>query len=223
MAPYLTPTCDVIAIDLPGHGDSEVASRHLRIDDYADGVLAVLDACSIRSATILGASVGGQIATAMAARHAERVSRVVLCETNYRPEAWWVENWRRVEDRFALPIEDASIVRALLRDPSDESVARWNIDRSKAGARHMMSVMWAIREYEMATDLGRVEAPVLLVFGTDGPALGGRDGLETDLGADEVRSVVLSGSGHFPMHDVPEDFARVVMAEAPPATNGELT
>jgi 3-oxoadipate enol-lactonase len=223
MVALLTPTFDVLALDLPGHGESEVASRHLGINDYADGVVAVMDACSFPAATIVGASVGGQIATAMAASHANMVSRLVLCETNYRPEAWWIENWERVEARFALPIETPGVVRSLLRDPSDATLSRWNIDRSKTGARHMMSVMWAIREYDMTTDLAQVRAPALLVFGSDGPALGGRADLETDLGAGDVRGAVLSDSGHFPMHDVPAAFARLIVDHTQGPDEGDLT
>jgi pimeloyl-ACP methyl ester carboxylesterase len=55
MVALLTPTFDVLALDLPGHGESEVASRHLGINDYADGVVAVMDACSFPAATIVGA------------------------------------------------------------------------------------------------------------------------------------------------------------------------
>ena len=43
--------------------------------------------------------------------------------------------------------EDA--VRPRLRKLTPAMLERWNIDRAKAGAWHMMSVMWALREYDI--------------------------------------------------------------------------
>jgi pimeloyl-ACP methyl ester carboxylesterase len=76
--PALAQTCDVIAVDLPGHG----ASSRLR-GDYSLGSLAAavrdaLDILSVASATIVGHSLGGGIAMQFMYQFPERCERLVL-------------------------------------------------------------------------------------------------------------------------------------------------
>ncbi|MFA6574049.1 MAG: alpha/beta fold hydrolase [Nocardioides sp.] len=74
----LARSCDVIAVDLPGHGSS---SRS--VDDYSLGSLAasvrdVLDALEVKTATIVGHSLGGGIAMQFMYQFPERCERLVL-------------------------------------------------------------------------------------------------------------------------------------------------
>src|SRR5229473_7230375 len=48
-----------IALDLPGHGHSSGVEGLRAVEDYADFVAAFLDALKIKSAVILGHSMGG--------------------------------------------------------------------------------------------------------------------------------------------------------------------
>ena len=52
----------VIAVDYPGHGDSEPLKRHYSVEDYADFTVAFMDALNIPKASVLGSSIGGAVA-----------------------------------------------------------------------------------------------------------------------------------------------------------------
>ena len=69
-----------IAPDLRGFGDSEVRGPYT-MDDYADDVIAVLDALQIDRAVIAGLSMGGYVAFAIWRRHRERVRALILADT----------------------------------------------------------------------------------------------------------------------------------------------
>jgi pimeloyl-ACP methyl ester carboxylesterase len=74
----LARSCDVIAVDLPGHG----ASSRLR-GDYSLGSLAasvrdILDALEVPAATIVGHSLGGGIAMQFMYQFPERCERLIL-------------------------------------------------------------------------------------------------------------------------------------------------
>jgi pimeloyl-ACP methyl ester carboxylesterase len=74
----LARSCDVIAVDLPGHG----ASSRLR-GDYSLGSLAaavrdILDILEVQAATIVGHSLGGGIAMQFMYQFPERCERLVL-------------------------------------------------------------------------------------------------------------------------------------------------
>lgn len=73
---------DLVALDFPGHGGS--AHRMPGYDyvfvDWIHDVLDVLDALGWKSANLLGHSMGGAIATMVAAGAPERVERLALIE-----------------------------------------------------------------------------------------------------------------------------------------------
>jgi pimeloyl-ACP methyl ester carboxylesterase len=74
--PALAERHRVIAFDWPGFGLSEAAGP-FTIDRYVSLLGKVMDALGLRSATIVGHSMGGAIATAFALAHPERVTKLV--------------------------------------------------------------------------------------------------------------------------------------------------
>jgi pimeloyl-ACP methyl ester carboxylesterase len=73
----LARSCDVIAIDLPGHGSSS-RSRDYSLGSLAAAVRDILDALEVKTATIVGQSLGGGIAMQFMYQFPERCERLVL-------------------------------------------------------------------------------------------------------------------------------------------------
>jgi pimeloyl-ACP methyl ester carboxylesterase len=75
----LGPRAHVIAWDAPGYGESTaLPAAAPTAGDYAERLRAVLDALALSRVMIVGHSLGALMATAFAARHPERVHRLVL-------------------------------------------------------------------------------------------------------------------------------------------------
>src|SRR6185436_2853588 len=69
----------VIALDLPGYGDSEKPpDARYTIDSQAYAVVGLMNRLGIDEATIVGASYGGAVPATIALDYPERVSRLVL-------------------------------------------------------------------------------------------------------------------------------------------------
>lgn len=83
-----------IAVDLPGFGGSELPLRP-RISAYAEDVAAGLKRLGIDECTLVGHSLGGAVATAVAERHDGVHSLVLLAPAGYGPI--------RLAEAFALP------------------------------------------------------------------------------------------------------------------------
>ena len=66
-----------IAFDLPGFGGSDLVARP-RISSYAGDILAALSALGVRRCHLVGHSIGGAIATAIAERSPHEVASLVL-------------------------------------------------------------------------------------------------------------------------------------------------
>lgn len=83
--PILSERRRVIAVDLRNHGRSERIPGPFSVDDLADQVAGVLDAVGVPVADVVGYSMGGMTAQALARRHPGKVRRLVLAATAARP------------------------------------------------------------------------------------------------------------------------------------------
>ena len=83
-----------LAIDLPGFGGSDLP-RWPRISSYAQDVAAGLDRMGLDAYTLVGHSLGGAVATAVAERHEGTHSLVLLAPAGFG--TIWLAEW------FALP------------------------------------------------------------------------------------------------------------------------
>lgn len=219
---------DVIAIDLPGFGESDrppPGSYRYDAVAFADTVVSVLDALGVDRAHVCGHSMGGAVAITMAARRPERVDRLILVDAlafpfRLPPEAhvvlapvagpWLFRAFltRRMVRYF--------LRRDLFKDPSkvtedwvdylwERANRPGSIDAALAALRfcvHPSSVVQGARA---------VRSPVLIVWGEDDrlfPATFARR-LAGEMTGSEVR--IIPACGHEPPLERPDEFLRAVM------------
>lgn len=208
--PTLSKAFDVIALDLPGHGDSIATHTRLSVDAFADAIGQGLRELEIGPATVAGNSIGGFIAAALAARHSELVARAAIIEAQLRTPAWWASAWPMVEQLFAVPTQARDQVQARrISAVSDVEFARWNIDRNKAGTWAMLNVMRAIREHDLAQTLANVKCAAMLMFGAKGPAVETADA--SCAAIPHATRMMVSDAGHFIVADRPDIFVRDIL------------
>jgi pimeloyl-ACP methyl ester carboxylesterase len=81
------PTHRVIAVDMPGHGESERIAEGAALPDFVAWFERVLDDLALARANVAGHSMGALIAGGMAATLGARVKRVALVNGVYRRDA----------------------------------------------------------------------------------------------------------------------------------------
>ena len=110
------PELDLVALDLPGHGHS--AHRPPRTwyhyIDYLDDALLALDALGWDRCVLLGHSLGGAVASVLAAARPERVEGLLLIEAPAR----FILEMMRAEPAFVGP---TSVTQTLTFLPMDLS------------------------------------------------------------------------------------------------------
>lgn len=80
-AEALVPRFRVLALDQRGHGDSDLASDgDYSIQAMAGDLAAFMDALALRTATLVGLSMGGRVAIAYAGAHRDRVERLMVVD-----------------------------------------------------------------------------------------------------------------------------------------------
>lgn len=114
----------IVAPSFPGFGRGELPKKQPTLDDYADAVVAVMDAAKIGRAAIAGCSMGGYVAFSLWRRHRDRVAGLALVDTRAEadtPEA--AGNRVRLAERVR-----AHGVEALLKTPPKwlrDGAPRW--------------------------------------------------------------------------------------------------
>jgi pimeloyl-ACP methyl ester carboxylesterase len=86
--PILSRDRRVVAVDLRNHGKTDRIQARFDVEDLADDVAGVLDALDLGAMPVVGYSLGGMTAQALARRHPGRVERLVLAATAAKPVLW---------------------------------------------------------------------------------------------------------------------------------------
>ncbi len=85
IVPQLAEDFRVIALDYRNHGKADRVQGRYTIEQVADEVAGALRAVGVRRATIVGYSMGGLVAQALARRHPALAGRLVLAATGAFP------------------------------------------------------------------------------------------------------------------------------------------
>jgi pimeloyl-ACP methyl ester carboxylesterase len=105
--PELSKHCRVISYDNRGAGRTSAPDQPYSIAGMADDLATLLDKLQVESAHILGVSMGGVIAQALALAHPERVRKLILVSTLARPDGYFrlaIRNWMNIR-RTDMPFE----------------------------------------------------------------------------------------------------------------------
>ena len=128
VVPHLRGRYRLLTYDTRGHGGSKTVKSEFGVGDLAADLAALLGALHIDKAHIVGLSLGGMTAQALAAAHPDRVLSLTLMATSaYMPSAAsWGERAALVRNKGTKAIVDATIARWFT--PGFPSVSlRWSI------------------------------------------------------------------------------------------------
>jgi pimeloyl-ACP methyl ester carboxylesterase len=174
-APYhdaLAAQFQVFAPDHPGFGDSDRPDWVDGVDDLVLHYVDLLDALGLERVSIVGTSLGGWIALALALAHPARVDRLVLAA----PAGIRVEGIPRY-DYFANPVEET--LRRLFRDPARAAqllpteFGAEVVVRGYHEFTTLARLSWNPYLYDpkLQERLPRLRTPTLLVWGADDTVL----------------------------------------------------
>ncbi len=99
VAPAFTASRRVLAVDLPGHGETERTPGRYSIDNYVRHVTGLLDSLQIERAHIVGHSMGGMVSLASAISAPDRIASAVLVNPAGMGR---LPAWARVGGRFVI-------------------------------------------------------------------------------------------------------------------------
>lgn len=199
----------VLAYDLRGHGESaKPADGSFSFDSHVADLLDLLDGLGIAQTALVGWSMGASVATAFAAAHPGRVSRLVLIGGTPMLVG-------KPDFPYAMPPEQqAAIVGAaqqdyngfakafgqmMLPEEHEQMLEGWVHGMAmQAGAETFLAVMEQAAPFDLRPTIARVAAPTLVLHGERDalcPLPAGQYFAEHIPGA---RFQVFAGVGHAP-------------------------
>ena len=205
----------IVAPSFPGFGRSERPKHQPSLDDYADAVIAVMDAAKIQRAAIAGCSMGGYVAFAIWRRHRARVAGLALVDTKAdgdTPEA--AQN----RLRLAETIREHG-VEALLKAPPKwlrDGSPEWPrikelIRRQDREAVAQASVAMAGRP-DSTADLGSIDVPTAIVVGEADAITPLASARAMHEAIPDATLSVIPDAGHLSNIEAPEAFDRAMRA-----------
>mgnify|MGYP005814521427 CR=1 FL=1 len=206
------PNERVLAVDLPGHGKSHGVGHHT-IEDYADAILAFLEALKLNQAILVGHSMGGAVALQAAMQAPKRVIGLVLLGSAAR---------LRVAPELLQTLSDPARTGAAVDRIMEHSFAPTTSPRLKELARQRLlegraSVLYgdflACEAFTPPLEqVALVAAPTLILFGEQDRMVRPAAGRLLRQQLARARLETVPAAGHMLMLEQPDRTAELVSA-----------
>ena len=215
----------------PGCGESDSIKSIADIDDLAFHYLDVLDALSLKSAAIVGVGLGGWVATEIAVRNPERVSRMALVGAAglQMPGAQIADIFMYSQHRDGGIMRD---LRHLLFGDADSALANSIIPDGRTNipdeVRRYKSLTLAgrvgweppyLHDRKLLDRLHRIAAPALLIWGEQDRFVPLANGRAYEANLPKAALKVLPDVGHSAILEAPEQCMALI---APFLSTGAL-
>ncbi|PTB22674.1 3-oxoadipate enol-lactonase [Trinickia symbiotica] len=224
----LSRTFRVLRYDTRGLGRSSAPAGPYTIEQLSADVLALLDALGIERAHFCGVSLGGATGMALAARHGERIDRLISVSApprNPTSAEIWAERMKQARGGSMPALADAVIARwfsaaFVAREPlvcaAIRDMIRHTDPEGYAGN------CAAVASTDLTAELARIEAPTLILTGTHDAAIAPEAGRALAASIAGARHVELDAL-HLPNVEQADAFTRAVLSflnEPRPAASG---
>ena len=194
--PALAQRYQVFNVDLVGFGRSR--GQRLVLREAAGWLMEWLQVAGIAHAHLVGHSMGGYIATEVAARAPEAVRRLVLVDALVLPMGPGLL-------RHALDLAQATRFMSLSFLPVLMG------DALRAGPSTMWRATREVLSADLSHRLGEVQAATLVIWGEKDPLLHPELGRKLAEQLARGRFVCVEGAGHNPMWDRPQRFNKLLL------------
>ena len=229
--PELSRHFTIYALDHPGHGYSDIPKARYDATFFTEAVEGFLDRLDLRNVTLAGVSIGGSIALIVAARKNPRVARVIAINPYDYAKGrgmarssffgWLVTYISLVPviGETVMRLRNSFIMGAVLRGGVADAKSippvllkeMYRVGNRPGHYRAFLSLLRNAQSWEEATkDYGRVEVPVLLVWGERDWAKPSEREHDRKL-IPSVQMTTVERGGHFLALDRPQELCALIV------------
>ena len=218
LIPRLSMHYRVIAIDLPGHGESKGHNSLEEIDQYALVIKDFLEELEIEKVTMFGHSLGGYITLAFAENYSHYLNGFSLIHSTGFPDSSEAKEGRiasakKIEAEGIDKFIDGLVPKLFAPDNVDiqklalENVKEIGYETSLQGAKNALNAMK--NRKDRTAVLANTKLSVLLIAG-ESDQLIPVEKVFTASG-ENFKQVVIKGAGHMSMYEAPEELGNAIL------------
>jgi pimeloyl-ACP methyl ester carboxylesterase len=225
--PHFAREHRVIALDLPGFGDSPMPDWEVSVEAYGRFVLEFCDALEVKRCTIVGNSMGGFIAAETATREPERFEKLVLVSAAGISHARMRRQPAEVAARMGIATAPLTLrlVNGGIRRPGARRALfsglfyspnrlpkelLWECFNHGNGKPGVLPAVRGLFGYDILDRLEEVDVPTLIVWGRNDHVVPPNDAIGYGHRLRNSRTVIFDKTGHLPMAERPVRFNRVL-------------
>jgi len=157
--PAFTEHRQVIAIDLQGHGRTELGSRKISLVDLGDDIASVLKQIGYPKVDVIGYSFGGGVAFRLAVQHPEMVGRLAIVSAGFASDGFYPE-MREQQKQVG-----ASMAEQMKETPMYKSYVAV-APKPQDFPRLLQAMGDLMREpFDYSADVKKLTMPTMLIFG----------------------------------------------------------
>jgi 3-oxoadipate enol-lactonase len=214
--PALAERWRVVRYEHRGHGGSPAPAGPYRLDELGRDVLGVIDQLGGGPVAYAGVSLGGMVGMWLAANHPERVARLALvCTSAYLPPAsGWTDRaaTARSQGTGALaPVVVGRWFTPPFAADHPEVVAEFTDGIAGVDDEGYAGCCEAIAAMDLREQLGRIQAPTLVLAGADDPSAPPEHAEVIGGGVRGARVEVLDRAAHLAAVERPEAVTRLLV------------
>ncbi|HST23412.1 MAG TPA: alpha/beta hydrolase [Blastocatellia bacterium] len=215
--PHLPASIRAFALSQRGHGDSDKPTSGYYPRDFADDVLAFMDALKLKQAVIAGHSMGSNIAQRFALDYPERILGLALIASffSFRGKQCVMElrdsvsNLADPIDRdFALEFQQSTLAKEVPQTFLETVVE----ESRKTPARVWRATLEGLLEADHSAELYKIKTPTLIVWGDQDAYCPRSDQEALREAITGSRLLAYTSAGHAVHWEYPERFAADVAA-----------
>jgi 3-oxoadipate enol-lactonase len=208
------PELETYSVDLYSLGAGANWRRFASPQGLAEAVGAMLDALRIERCSIVGNSMGGIAAQALAVARGDQIGRLVLVGTGARTIGL-KPKFRQAVDKWIAGERDPSLTERLIdallaRRPAQEEFERFLEMVMNANKTFMGAVLNSAFALDLRPELPKITAPTLIVRGELDAARTRTHVEELLAGIPKSTASEIPYAGHSPQVDSPEAFSRAL-------------
>lgn len=206
----------VVGLDARGHGRSPHRVGPWRTEDFVADAASVIRALDLAPAIVIGHSMGGLHAWALAATHPDLVRAVVVEDMAPDQRGKTVEPWREYFDSWPLPFVSLAHVREFFGTQGDYFVECFE---ERDDGYHLIASLdelyriaaeWGERDYWALVE--RVSCPLLALEAERSAMPPGQMAELAARTAGPAQHLIIPGSGHVVHDDCPDTYRGAVEA-----------
>jgi class 3 adenylate cyclase/pimeloyl-ACP methyl ester carboxylesterase/acyl dehydratase len=198
----LTPHVRLITFDKHGSGLSDRDRTEFTLDSEVYDIEALVDHLGLERFLLMGMSEGGLSAAAYAAKHPDRVDKLVLYSTTANGPALGPDPFKKsfVEIiRSAWGMGSKSIADLIVPDASKEEQEEFaRAQREAASADVAANLMDLLYHTDIRPLLPQIQAQTLVIHRRSSRAFPPRNGRVLAAGIPNSRAVIIPGVAHYP-------------------------